>query len=250
MEIRNWNPKQERTNEEEYLLKRLKRNKKLFAFLRENRQELFDEEFQAELALMYRDTGAGKEPVTPAMMAMAVLLQEYAGVSDAEAVELTVVDKRWQLVLGQLGETRPAFSQGAFWDFRARLIRHDMDRRLLERTRELARKTKGFDWKKLPQQVRVAMDSSPLEGAGRVEDTLNLLAHAARKIVTGAAPLEQRQRCSGNEPKAGLLAGGWGRSRASAGRLTCVEHGVIEETFLSEVKSPVGIEVAADVEGA
>jgi hypothetical protein len=189
VEIRNWNPKQERTKEEEYLLKRLKRNKKLFAFLRENRQELFDEEFQAELALMYRDTGAGKEPVTPAMMAMAVLLQEYAGVSDAEAVELTVVDKRWQLVLDQLGETRPAFSQGAFWDFRARLIRHDMDRRLLERTRALARKTKGFDWKKLPQQVRVAMDSSPLEGAGRVEDTLNLLAHAARKIVTCVANL-------------------------------------------------------------
>lgn len=113
MEIRNWTPRQESTKEEEYLLKRLKRTKKLFAFLRENRHELFDEEFQAELALMYRDTGAGKEPVTPAMMAMAVLLQEYAGVSDAEAVELTVVDKRWQLVLDRLGETRPAFSQGA-----------------------------------------------------------------------------------------------------------------------------------------
>jgi hypothetical protein len=189
MEIRSWNPKQERTKEEEYLLKRLKRNKKLFAFLRENRHELFDEEFQTELASMYRDTGAGKEPVTPAMMAMAVLLQEYAGVSDAEAVELTVVDKRWQLVLGRLGESKPAFSQGAFWDFRERLLRHDMDRRLLERTRELARKTKGFDWKKLPTQVRVAMDSSPLEGAGRVEDTLNLLAHAARKIVTCTASL-------------------------------------------------------------
>lgn len=189
MEIRSWNPRQESTKEEEYLLKRLKRNKKLFAFLRENRQELFDEEFQAELASMYRETGAGKEPVTPALMAMAVLLQEYAGVSDAEAVELTVMDKRWQLVLDRLGETSPAFSQGAFWDFRARLIRHDMDRRLLERTRELAHKTKGFDWKKLPQAVRVAMDSSPLEGAGRVEDTLNLLAHAARKIVTCVANL-------------------------------------------------------------
>lgn len=31
------------------------------------------------------------------MMGMAVLLQESAGVSDAEAVELTVVDKRWRL---------------------------------------------------------------------------------------------------------------------------------------------------------
>jgi hypothetical protein len=189
MEIRRWSPRDEYTDEETQLLKRLKRNKKLFAFLRQHRQELFDETFQAELESMYRDTGAGKEPVTPAMMAMAVLLQEYAGASDAEAVELTVMDKRWQLVLGRLGESTPAFSQGAFWDFRERLIRHDMDRRLLERTRELARKTKEFDWKKVPTRVRVAMDSSPLVGAGRVEDTLNLLAHAARKIVTCAANL-------------------------------------------------------------
>jgi hypothetical protein len=189
MEIRHWSPTHEYTEEEKQLLKRLRRHKKLFAFLRQHRDELFDEAFQAELESMYRDTGAGKEPVTPAMMAMAVLLQEYAGVSDAEAVELTVMDKRWQLVLGRLRESTPAFSQGAFWDFRERLIRHDMDCRLLERTRELARKTKGFDWRKLPARVRVAMDSSPLEGAGRVEDTLNLLAHAARKIVTCAASL-------------------------------------------------------------
>ena len=189
MEIRHWSTTHEYTEEEKQLLNRLRRHKKLFAFLRQHRDELFDEGFQAELESMYRDTGAGKEPVTPAMMAMAVLLQEYAGVSDAEAVELTVMDKRWQLVLGRLGERTPAFSQGAFWDFRERLIRHDMDCRLLERTRELARKTNGYDWRKLPARVRVAMDSSPLEGAGRVEDTLNLLAHAARKIVTCAASL-------------------------------------------------------------
>jgi hypothetical protein len=35
----------------------------------------------------------------------------------------------------------------------------------------------------------VAIDSSPLEGAGRVEDTVNLLAHAARNVVRGAAGL-------------------------------------------------------------
>jgi hypothetical protein len=64
-----------------------------------------------------------------------------------------------------------------------------MDRRLLEKTRELARKTKAFDWKKLPKEVRVAMDSAPLQGAGCVEDTINLLAHAARKVVVCAANL-------------------------------------------------------------
>jgi hypothetical protein len=64
-----------------------------------------------------------------------------------------------------------------------------MDRRLLEKTRELARKTKAFDWKKLPKELCVAMDSAPLQGAGRVEDTINLLAHAARKVVVCASKL-------------------------------------------------------------
>lgn len=36
----------------------------------------------------------------------------------------------------------------------------------MERTVELAKKTDGFDPKKLPKSLRVAVDSSPLEGAG------------------------------------------------------------------------------------
>jgi Transposase domain (DUF772) len=151
--------------------------------------KLFDDEFQAELETMYRSSGAGKEPLPPALLAMVVLLQGYHGISDAEAVEMSVVDLRWQLVLDVLGSTEPAFSQGALSGFRARLIQHDMDRRLLERTVELARRTKEFDWKKLPKELRVAVDSMPLEGAGRVEDTINLLAHAARKAISCVASL-------------------------------------------------------------
>lgn len=48
---------------------------------------------------MYRDTGEGKVPVPPALLAMVLLLQAYTGVSDAGAVEMTVVDTRWQMVL-------------------------------------------------------------------------------------------------------------------------------------------------------
>ena len=183
MPIERWKPSLTYTAQEKFLLKRMKRTKKLFAFLRNHRHEIFDDAFQDELASMYRDTGAGKDPVCPALMAMATLLQGYAGASDAEAVELTVVDLRWQLVLGCLGSTEPAFSQGALQQFRERLIRTGMDRRLLERTVEWARRTKEFDGKKLLSSVRVAMDSSPLQGAGKVEDTINLLGHAARDVV-------------------------------------------------------------------
>jgi len=189
MALGRWTPREDYTRQEEFLLRRLRRTRKLFAFLRDHRAALFDETFQAELETMYRDTGAGEEPVPPALLAMIVLLQSYLGMSDAEAVELTVVDLRWQMVLDRLGATEPACGQGTLAEFRARLIRNDMDRRLLERTVAFARETKAFDWKKLPKDVRVAMDSSPLEGAGRVEDTINLLGHAARKVVQCAADL-------------------------------------------------------------
>ena len=189
MSIERWNPSRRYTRQEEWLLKRLRRTRKLFAFLRDHRHEIFDEAMQSEFESMYRDTGAGKDPVCPAMMAMAAVMQGYLGVSDAEAVELTVVDLRWQMVLDRLGSTEPVFSQGAFQEFRQRMIRHDMDRRLMEKTILLARTTGAFDFKKLPKTLRVALDSSPLEGAGRVEDTVNLLAHAGRKIVDCVAEL-------------------------------------------------------------
>lgn len=190
MTIERWMPCRTYTRQEEVLLKSLRRTRKLFAFLRDHRHELFDDEMQAVLESMYRTTGAGKEPVCPARMAMAALMQGYLAVSDAEAVQLTMVDLRWQMVLDQLGSTEEAFSQGAFQEFRQRMIRHDMDRVLLEKTRKLARTTKAFDYRQLPKDMlRVAIDSSPLEGAGRVEDTVNLLAHAGRKIVDCVAGL-------------------------------------------------------------
>lgn len=189
MAIKRWSPSEIVSRQEKFILGRLKRNGKLFAFLRQHRRQLFDDAFQTELEAMYRDTGAGKDAHPPALMAMVVLLQSYAGASDATAVELALLDLRWQMVLDCLGATEPIFSQGALFDFRERLIAANLDRRLLERSRELAAETKAFDPKKLPKTLRVAMDSSPLEGAGRVEDTINLLGHAGRKIVTCAAQL-------------------------------------------------------------
>jgi hypothetical protein len=189
MAIEHWKPATSISVRERYILKRCQKKRRLFAFLREHRAALFDEAVQSELADMYRDTGAGKEPLCPALMAVALILQGYLGVSDADAVELTVVDLRWQMVLDRIGAQKPAFSQGALCEFRERLIAHDMDRRLLERTAELARSTNGFDAKKLPKTLRIAIDSSALTGAGRIEDTINLIGHAARKVAECAAQL-------------------------------------------------------------
>ena len=184
MTIERWNPEESMSRQEQFILRRLKRNGKLYAFLRLQRHRLFDEAFQAELEGMYRDTDAGKDANAPALMAMVLLLQAYAGASDATAIELSLLDLRWQMVLGCLGATEPLFSQGAPL---CANVTETAPR--VEITVELARETKAFDPKKLPKALRVAMDSSPLEGAGRSEDTINLLAHAGRKIVACAANL-------------------------------------------------------------
>jgi hypothetical protein len=189
MRIARWTPPVAPTRQEQFILKRLGRVRKLLGFLRLHRHELFDDPFQDELAAMYRTTGAGKAARPPAMMAMAMLVQGYLGISDAEMIELTVLDLRVQMVLGCLGTQEPPFSQGALQEFRERVIAAEMDRRVLERTVDLAKRTKAFDHRKLPKTLRVAIDSSPLEGAGRVEDTFNLLAHAARNVVRCAAGL-------------------------------------------------------------
>jgi hypothetical protein len=121
--------------------------------------------------------------VEAGVLALATLLQAYCHVGDRDAVELTVMDKRWQMVLDCLGAEQPPFSQGTLCNFRLRLIAHNLDKTLLDRTVALAEQTGGFG----ARQLRAALDSTPLFGAGRVEDTLNLLGHALRKAVGLAA---------------------------------------------------------------
>jgi hypothetical protein len=131
MAIERWQPSRTCTRQELALPRRLRRTKELFALRRDHRHEIFNDVFNARLASLYRDTGTGKEPVMPALLVMAALLRS----SDAETVELTVVDLRWQLVLDRLGRDEPAFAQGAFPASRERLVRTDMDRRPRRRSR-------------------------------------------------------------------------------------------------------------------
>ena len=88
-----WNPPVRLSPQEKLLLKRLKRVRALFGFLRMHRHELFDDEFQERLEAMYRVTGAGAPPHPPALLCMVVLLQGYLGVSDAEAVEFLTISE-------------------------------------------------------------------------------------------------------------------------------------------------------------
>ncbi len=87
--------------------------------------------------------------------------------------------------------------------FRARLVEKNLDRRLIERSVALAAATKG---------VRVAGAAgsaglSPLWGAGRVEDTINLMGHALRKAL-------------------GVIAVSQGRGQAAGTAIVAVQAGV------------------------
>jgi hypothetical protein len=173
-----WWPPVDPSPAEQAVIKAVRRAK-LFVFLRQHRHELFDEQFQAELAQAYADSPKGQPPVPPAQLALATILQAYAGVSDDEVIEATVMDRRWQLVLDCMSAGEPPFSKGTLVGFRKRLIETNLDRRLIERTVELAAATGGFG----ARALRAALDSSPLWGAGRVEDTFNLMGHALRKAL-------------------------------------------------------------------
>lgn len=94
------------------------------------------------------------------MLALALILEAYTGVSDDEVIEATVMDRRWQLVLDCVDAEEAPFSKGTLVAFRKLLIEGQMDRRLIERTIEIASQSQAFG----PRPLRAALDSSPLWG--------------------------------------------------------------------------------------
>jgi transposase len=182
-----WQPPIALARAEQTIVSRIRRAK-LFIFLRRIRHELFSTAFQEELATLFRDRPKGQPPVPPAQLALVTLLQAYTGASDEEAIEALLMDRRWQLVLDCLDCEAPPLSKATLVRFRAALIQHGLDRRLVERTIALATQQRGFS----PRVLRAALDSSPLWGAARVEDTYNLLGHALRKALRVVARQQGR----------------------------------------------------------
>jgi transposase len=180
MRPRLWQPPVALSPAEAALVKRIQRAKR-FVFLRQPRHVLFSAAFQEALGtLRYADAAVGPPPIPPAQRALATLLQAYTGVSDNEVIAAVALDRRWQVVLDCLDAPRPPCSKATVVAFRQRLIATEGDRRLVARTLEVASEHGGFG----PRARRAALASSPWWGAGRVEDTYNVLGHALRKAVS------------------------------------------------------------------
>jgi hypothetical protein len=182
-----WQPPIELSATEQGMVKRCRRAK-LFTFVRQQRQVIFSDAFPAEVASVSKDSPLGYPPIPPAQLALATILQADTGVSDDEVIEATTRDWQWQLVLAGRDCAEPPFSTGPLGAFRQRMIDQNGDRRLIERTIEIAEQTKEFG----SRALRAALDSSPLWGAGKVEDTSNLLGHALRKALSVIARQQGR----------------------------------------------------------
>src|SRR5712692_4080092 len=150
-----WNQPIALTPEEQKIAARPQKTRTCCVFLRTIRHQLLDAALQQTLAQSYRPEPGGKAPVDAGVLALATLLQAYCNVSDQDAVELTVMDKRWQMVLDCLGAEHPPFSRGTLFHFRLRLIAPHLDKTLLDRTVAWAEQTGGFG----ARPLRAALDS-------------------------------------------------------------------------------------------
>jgi hypothetical protein len=139
-----------------------------YGWLAEQRGELFPD---ALFAGLYAH-GWGRPSVPPSLLATALVLQTYAGVSDDEAVQRAAYDLRWKVALGTELDVRP-FAKSTLQEFRAQLVVHEEQRLLLQESLKAA-KRRG----KLARQrkLKVALDTTPILGRGAVKDTYNLLA--------------------------------------------------------------------------
>lgn len=139
---------------------------------------LFNDE---EFAVIYSDK-LGRPSVPPSLLALTLLMQNEAKVSDEEAILRTEFDLRWAAVLGRFaGE--PLCAKSTLQLFRAQLIIHEEAGKVFIASIKEAKRAGLLKGKAL----RVALDTKPIDGRGAVEDTYNLLATGIRQLSKALA---------------------------------------------------------------
>jgi transposase len=150
---------------------------------REGHRIFKDEDFAA----MYCADN-GRRSAAPSQLALATLLQYYAGVSDAEVIQRCRYDLRWKAALHlETHDLRAPFAKSTFQGFRSRLVLHEAEGKLFEASVREAR-----DAGLLPSKLRLSLDSSPVRGRGAVKDTYNLLSDAIKGVLRSVAAQQER----------------------------------------------------------
>jgi len=123
----------------------------------------------------------GRPSISPALLTKVLLLALHDGCSDRKAIEQMRMHLGWKRALG-LALDDPGCHPTTLTVFRARLVLHDLDRRLFIDVVERAVQT---------------VDSSAILGAGAVQDTYTLLRKALQKVARAGGsrlPAELRRR--------------------------------------------------------
>jgi transposase len=145
----------------------------VFAFLAENREELFPASMFAD---MYPSSN-GRPSLPPQVLAAAVVLQSLQGLSDFETVQELRCDLRWKAACG-LGLYDTAFDPSLLTYFRRRL-RHSADpMRIFTKVREVVAVTGVLKGKR-----RRALDSTVLDDAVATQDTVTQIISAVRRVI-------------------------------------------------------------------
>jgi transposase len=139
-----------------------------YGFLAGHRDQIFRDEDFAKLYCLDN----GRPSVPPSLLASALVLQTYDGVSDDEAKRRGDYDLQWKVALGVEIDARP-FAKSTLQEFRAQLIVHEDQRAIFQQSLELAKRQGYF---KSNRKLKVALDTTNILGRGAVKDTYNLLA--------------------------------------------------------------------------
>src|SRR5215211_8993550 len=172
-----------------------------YGWLASQRGERFRDEAFAGLYVLDN----GRPSVPPSLLAVALVLQTYEGVSDEEAKQRADYDLRWKVALGVELDARP-FAKSTLQESRAQLIVHEEQAAIFRTSLELAKRRGTFRTKSGEQRkLQVALDTTNILGRGAVKDTYNLLGDGIVKLARVLAKL------SGQPLAVWAAAAGYGR---------------------------------------
>lgn len=157
--------------------------KSFYVFLSDHRHEIFSDE---DFSFLYCSDN-GRKSVAPSLLATALLLQSYTGISDQEATDRARFDQRWHVALGTQDDEEP-FAKSTLCLFRNQLVVHDKAKMLFQKGLTYLSK-QGFIKK---HKITVALDTTPIFGRGAVEDTLNMLAEGLRQVMRVLSDIAQQ----------------------------------------------------------
>lgn len=128
----------------------------------------------------------GRPSIAPSVLAKVLLLAYRDGLSDERAMEAVRFDLRWKVALG-LPVDHPGFHSTSLVRFRARLLLHEKERLVFERTVELAGELGLVSGER--EQI---LDSTPMLGAAAVQDTATLVRAAVRRLIDAVGAVDRR----------------------------------------------------------